>query len=1299
MVGVLPRRWLLIAIVCLAIAAGSTATVATASSPDSASSNAGVTFFASCTASPTEVNVGETVTLDASASDSSYLDFDVDGDGEYERLEQTDFVQTVSYFEPGTYEPQVRDAEGNVESCGNITVNEPPNADFTFSPNPGVAGQPIEFDASASSDPDGEIVRYNWDWNGDEVFDETTTEPTINHTYFESGFEDVILRVDDDSVGQDFTGRDVEVVDPTVIARCSVEPTTATVGEPVLIDARASENVSYLNYDVNGDGEYDYFERTELTLEHVYEEPGEYVPIIEVVGPTGQRDIEECGVVTVEPENEPPEADFTYDPQPGIAGQAIEFDASASTDPDGTIDRYEWDFDGDGDYEETTTDPVIEHTYFEAGFENVALRVRDDQNATGFTTRDVEIVEPTVVARCSVEPTTVTVGESVLIDARASENASYLDYDVNGDTEFDFFERTEFALEHVYEEPGEYTPIIRVYGPTGQRAIEECGVVTVEPENEPPEADFTYDPQPGIAGQAIEFDASASTDPDGTIDRYEWDFDGDGDYEETTTDPVIEHTYFEAGFENVALRVRDDQNATGFTTRDVEIVEPSFQAVCTVEPTTVEPGETVTIQVSDSGNVSYMDYDFDGDGEYDLFETTEFTVRTSYNETGTYTPLVRVYSNTGSRQVIECGRVTVEQPPDEDGLPPWWPIPAIGGGLLGLGGLGYYLFGGGGGAGGGAGGGGGSDRPKPKPKPRPHGSAQGTRYETGVFELPRSSGPISVPVGFEPDLVLFSAANGARTDSATDRTAGWSHGIAHRGENGMENQCLTVADDAHATDQATCAVDDDLVIQVIRHEADSPPGRVTARVTGTTSDGFEVDVSVPGDDPLAGGIRVLYRAFRTGSDVDFEVGTMMTATEPGTQTVELGIDADHVSLSTSAAVSDEDQLWTTDRGVGASVGYAVADPESPVEQVVAGTSVWPGTGHPTAGVADDAAGLHLLYQDGDRLAGRTSASVTALGETLRLQYARAYNGPHKLGSTARHPISYLALAGGETMRPTVGTFSLPRPKETRTIDCGFEPAMVELTIAPAPLGKEVATGATAHPFGWSQGTAIATGERLRQYVLHHAVVPEQPAARAGGVATDAAGTSPSQASTDGGRAPDSSGTAGNRSEVGVEDTPEMDVQPRDAQQSDESVPDTETGTAPAAAEHADDERAGLWLARDPDGTIVGRDELGVTGVTETGFQATVESVDTDRRGPTGVRPTVVYRAWPAVDVTGEAGERTQTEPSDEQTTGETGAPDRTESAEESVDTTAPFETEMDTSDPADADIDLSETSGSTGAEQ
>jgi serine protease len=84
-----------------------------------------------------------------------------------------------------------------------------------------------------------------------------------------------------------------------------------------------------------------------------------------------------------------------------------------------------------------------------------------------------------------------------------------------------------------------------------------------EPVNQPPTASFTYD----CTELACSFDGRGSTDPDGTIVGYSWDF-GDG---ATATGSTADHTYGTDGSYTVTLTVTDDDGATGTDSQTVTV--------------------------------------------------------------------------------------------------------------------------------------------------------------------------------------------------------------------------------------------------------------------------------------------------------------------------------------------------------------------------------------------------------------------------------------------------------------------------------------------------------------------------------------------------------------------------------------------------------------------------------------------------------------------------------------------------------------------------------------------------------
>lgn len=86
-----------------------------------------------------------------------------------------------------------------------------------------------------------------------------------------------------------------------------------------------------------------------------------------------------------------------------------------------------------------------------------------------------------------------------------------------------------------------------------------------DPVNEPPTAAFTVD----ATDLTVQVDGSGSVD-DGSIASYAWTF-GDGG---TATGPTASHTYAAAGTYTITLTVTDDEGATGTATRDVTLLAP-----------------------------------------------------------------------------------------------------------------------------------------------------------------------------------------------------------------------------------------------------------------------------------------------------------------------------------------------------------------------------------------------------------------------------------------------------------------------------------------------------------------------------------------------------------------------------------------------------------------------------------------------------------------------------------------------------------------------------------------------------
>jgi len=130
---------------------------------------------------------------------------------------------THRYADDGLYTVRltVKDNEGatGTKAVKIQVANVPPVAMLTVVPEQPGIGQLAVFDASGSHDPDGEIISYEWDLDGDGTYELRTEEPKVEKAFDRSGTYLVALRVTDDDGATSQVSKELKVVEPVVVTR------------------------------------------------------------------------------------------------------------------------------------------------------------------------------------------------------------------------------------------------------------------------------------------------------------------------------------------------------------------------------------------------------------------------------------------------------------------------------------------------------------------------------------------------------------------------------------------------------------------------------------------------------------------------------------------------------------------------------------------------------------------------------------------------------------------------------------------------------------------------------------------------------------------------------------------------------------------------------------------------------------------------------------------------------------------------------------------------------------------------
>jgi PKD repeat protein len=296
--------------------------------------------------------------------------------------------------------------------------------------------------------------------------------------------------------------------------------------------------------------------------------------------------------------NQPPVAVATGSASGGDIPLTVNFSSAGSTDPDGSLSGYLWDF-GDG---QSSTEANPTHTFTAAGQYVVSLTVTDNLGDEAMDTVAIDATLPNQLP-VAVAHATPLAGPPPL-DVTFTASGSY-DPDGNlGNFHWEFSDGTDYwgpTAYNTFYTAGIYTALLTVFDSRGGSASTTLNIYVGQP-NQAPVAVASANPTIGAAPLQVDFSSAGSHDPDGTLASFDWDF-GDGGTS-SQANPI--HTYTAPGNYQATLTVTDNQDATSSDSVTINVSAAVYGVSASGDQTrSGKPGDTITytLAVTNTGTV------------------------------------------------------------------------------------------------------------------------------------------------------------------------------------------------------------------------------------------------------------------------------------------------------------------------------------------------------------------------------------------------------------------------------------------------------------------------------------------------------------------------------------------------------------------------------------------------------------------------------------------------------------------------------------------------------------------------
>jgi parallel beta-helix repeat protein len=273
--------------------------------------------------------------------------------------------------------------------------NQPPTAYITYiTPNPATEGQTISF-SGGGSDSDGFITSYNW---RSSIAGQLSTQQSFTTSNLQLGVHTIFFKVQDNE-GEWSTEKTATVTVNSAVNAApksyidEITPNPAKPGQAILLHGHGSDAdgiISAYQWRLSNGGILGSNPSciiTNLTI-------GTYTINFMVMDDQSEWSSPATMILvieqntTVDPSNKAPIANIGG-PYQGNINESVRFNASQSSDPDGTIRSYTWSF-GDNS-SDTGSSPT--HIYINPGSYQVTVQVTDDDGASSRASTTIVITQ------------------------------------------------------------------------------------------------------------------------------------------------------------------------------------------------------------------------------------------------------------------------------------------------------------------------------------------------------------------------------------------------------------------------------------------------------------------------------------------------------------------------------------------------------------------------------------------------------------------------------------------------------------------------------------------------------------------------------------------------------------------------------------------------------------------------------------------------------------------------------------------------------------------------------------------